>query len=216
MKKAKIFELRLLPYDLSHNGANLSNLVFRMKKRDLEGKPYKERLRGGAILAMNHTSFLDPVIVSICFWYRRVFFLAGEAVMRGKLKSLLLKESGCIKIDRNISDLEAIKKCVSILKQGRPLCMFPQGSLRQQEEAVEVKSGAVLMALQAGVPIIPMYSPKREHWWKRKLVVIGKPMDCRDYVTKKIPSMGDIETASAALQEAMEACREASERMMQA
>ncbi len=216
MKKAKIFELRLLPYDLSHQGANLTNLAFRMKKRDLEGKPYKAKLRGGAILAMNHTSFLDPVVVSVCFWYRRVFFLAGEAVMQGKVKSFLLRESGCIKIDRNISDLEAIKKCVGILKLGRPLCVFPQGGLKHEKEAVQIKSGAVLMALQAGVPIIPMYSPKREHWWRRKLVVIGRPIDCRDYVTKKIPSMKDIDRAAAALQEAMEDCRKASERMMNA
>lgn len=213
MKKKKAFDLRLLPYDLSKLALNCFNIAYRMKRLHVSGKPYRQRFRDGAILAMNHTGFTDPFVTSICFWYRRVFFLAAETVMKGKLRTLLLKGTGCIRIDRNISDLEAVKKCVELLKDGRMLTVFPQGGLTDEEAAVKVKSGAVLMALQAGVPIIPMYSLQREHWYERKVVVVADPIDCRDYITKKIPSMKDIERVSQALQEAMQDCKEVCERM---
>lgn len=212
-KTGRIFDIRLLPYDLSHMVVNCFNIGFRMKRVHVSGKPYRQRLRGGAILAMNHTSFTDPFVTAICFWYRRVFFLAAEAVMQGRLRSLLLRGTGCIKIDRNISDLEAIKKCVKVLREGRTLTVFPQGGLTGQAEEVRVKSGAVLMAQQADVPIVPMYSLKREHWYQRKVVVIGEPISCGEYITKKIPSMKDIERVSEALQNAMQDCREVCERM---
>lgn len=213
MSKGKYFSFRLIPYDISRTVVNCFDVAYRMKRIHVSGRRYKEKLRDGAILAMNHTGFTDPFVTSICFWYRRVFFLAAETVMQGKLRSLLLKGTGCVRIDRNISDLEAIKKCVQLLKDGRMLTVFPQGGLTNQEEDVKVKSGAVLMALQAGVPIVPMYSLKREHWYERKIVVVADPIDCRDYVTKKIPSMKDIERVSDALRQSMQQCREVCERM---
>lgn len=212
-KSGKWFQWKLIPYDLSHFVGNFTAIAFRMKRLHVGGTPYEGKIRGGAIFAMNHVGFADPFVVSVCFWYRRVFYLAAETVMQGKLRSLLLKGTGCIKIDRNISDLEAVKKCIGILKEGRTLAIFPQGGLTADGESVEVKSGAVLMALQAGVPIIPMYSPRREHWYRRKVVVIGDAIDCSTFVTKKIPSMKDIEAASDALQQAMLACKETCERM---
>lgn len=211
-KKGKLFQWKLIPYDLSHFVGNLTAIAFRMKRLHVSGERYRGRIRGGAIFAMNHVGFSDPFVVSVCFWYRRVFYLAAEAVMKGKLRSLLLRGTGCIKIDRNISDLEAVKKCIGILKEGRTLAVFPQGSVTGEEEAVQIKSGAILMALQAGVPIIPMYSPRREHWYQRKVVVIGDAIDCGEFVTKKIPSMKNIEAASHALQQAMQSCREVCER----
>lgn len=213
MSKGKYFNFRLIPYDISRVVVNCFNVGYRMKRVHVSGRRYKEKLRGGAILAMNHTGFGDPFVTSVCFWYRRVFFLAAETVMQGKLRTLLLKGTGCIRIDRNISDLEAVKKCVQLLRDGRMLTVFPQGGLTDGEEDVKVKSGAVLMALQAGVPIVPMYSLKREHWYERKVVVVADPIDCRDYITKKIPSMKDIERVSHALRESMEQCKEVCERM---
>lgn len=212
-KKGRLFSFRFLPIDMSRIVASPCQLAFRIKKYHVSGEPYRRKLRGGAILAANHLSFSDPFLISSTFWYRRVFYLAAEVVMQGKLRSFLLKGTGCIKIDRNISDLEAIKKSVALLKDGRCLAVFPQGTVVRGEEQVSVKSGAVLIALQAGVPIVPMYSLKRKHWYERKRMVIGDPIDPRDYISKKIPSMKDIEAASNALQEALEACQALCEKL---
>ena len=212
-KKGRLFSFRFLPIDMSRVAASPCQLAFRIKKYHVSGEPYRHTLRGGAILAANHLSFSDPFLISSTFWYRRVFYLAAEVVMQGKLRSFLLKGTGCIKIDRNISDLEAIKKSVALLKDGRCLAVFPQGTVVRGEEQVSVKSGAVLIALQAGVPIVPMYSLKRKHWYQRKRMVIGDPIDPRNYITKKIPSMKDIEAVSNALQEALADCQALCEKL---
>ena len=211
--KGRLFSFRFLPIDLSRIVASPCQLAFRLKKYHVSGEPYRHSLKGGAILAANHLSFSDPFLISSTFWYRRVFYLAAEVVMQGKLRSFLLRGTGCIKIDRNISDLEAIKKSVALLKDGRCLAVFPQGTVVRGEEEVSVKSGAVLIALQAGVPIIPMYSLKRKHWYNRKRMVIADPIYPSDYVTKKIPSMKDIAAVSRALQESLGRCQELCEKL---
>lgn len=211
--KGRLFSFRFLPIDLSRIVASPCQLAFRIKKYHVSGQPYRHTLKGGAILAANHLSFSDPFLISSTFWYRRVFYLAAEVVMQGKLRSFLLRGTGCIKIDRNISDLEAIKKSVALLKDGRCLAIFPQGTVVRGEEEVSVKSGAVLIALQAGVPIVPMYSLKRKHWYNRKRMVIADPIYPSDYVKKKIPSMKDIAAVSQALQESLRRCQELCEKL---
>lgn len=167
-------------------------LVFRIKKRTAEGQKYRQRIEGGAIIAANHTSFADPFIVGTAFWYRRVFFLAAEVVMKGKLRSFLLKGVGAIKIDRNKADLEAIKKSVDILKQGHLLSVFPQGGIVRDGECETLKSGAVLMAMQADVPIIPIYIHKRKNFFKCMRVTVGDAIYPKQLCAKKFPSTQDI------------------------
>ena len=210
---SKVFDIKHFPMDIGRIICSVLVPVFRVKRLTPSGEKYKGRLRGGAVIAANHRSFADPFILGVTFWYRRVFYLAAEVVMQGKLRSFLLRGTGCIKIDRNISDLEAIKKSVALLKDGRCLAVFPQGTVVRGEEEVSVKSGAVLIALQAGVPIIPMYSLKRKHWYNRKRMVIADPIYPSDYVTKKIPSMKDIAAVSQALQESLRRCQELCEKL---
>lgn len=205
-KKPKLFDLRRFPQDLARLVCLPLLLVLRPKRLTPEGKKYTEKLDGGAILAANHTSFFDPFAVGVTFWYRRIFFFVAEVVMRGKFRPILLKGVGCIKVERSIADVEAIKKAIGILKEGRPLTVFPQGGINKGEEVNSLKSGAVLMALQAGVPIIPMHIYKRRHWYSRLEVVIGKTIYPNEMITKKIPSTADIERISEALLEEMNRC----------
>lgn len=182
---------------------------FRMKRLCPDGSKYKGHLKGGAIIAANHTGFLDPFIMGTAFWYRRLFFLAAKEVMLNPFIEFLLKGMGCIKIDRDISDINAIRKCTDVLKEGRLLGMFPQGAINRDGEMDKIKSGAVLIALQAGVPIVPMFCAPKKHWWSRKVVVIGEPINCRDYCQKKFPSLADMENLSNILLEKMTECENA-------
>ena len=67
--------------------------------------------------------------------------------------------------------------------------------------------GAALMALQAGVPIIPMYICPRKHWYSRRVVVIGNTVDPKAYIQKKFPSTADIDRVSQILLEEMNRCK---------
>ena len=200
------FRWKRLPMDMARLVCAPLLLVYRMKRLTPEGEKYRGRIRGGAIMAANHTSFADPFLVGVAVWYRRMFFLAAEIVMKGKLRSWLLGGVGAIRIDRNTTDVEAIRKSVSVLKEGHLLAVFPQGGITDGEEIQSVKSGAVLIALQAGVPIVPMHIYPRKHWYNRQVVVIGNEVDPRKIIQKKFPSTADIEKVSQILVEEMNRC----------
>lgn len=204
MEKIKKF-FATLALDAGRTVELFMNLGFRIRRIGIDGAPYKKKLWGGLLIAANHQGFIDPLVVSCAFRYRRVHFLTAEAVMKNKVLALLLRGMGCIKIDRSISDIEAIGKSVGVLKDGRCLVMFPQGGI--QEDLTQVKAGAALIALQAGVPILPLYSAPRKHWWQRRVVVIGELIDPKKLLTRMIPSVEDLERISATLLAEIDKCK---------
>ena len=127
-RKARLFDLRRLPQDMARLVCACLVPLYRMKRLTPEGEKYRGFLRGGAVVAANHSSFQDPFVVGVTFWYRRMFFLVAEIVMVGWLRRLLLKGVGAVEIDRNGADIEAIRKSVDILKRGHLLTVFPQGA----------------------------------------------------------------------------------------
>ncbi len=206
-KKSKLFDLRLFPLDTARFFMMIMFPFMRVQKLGLDGKRYKTDLKGGAILAANHTGFSDPLTIGSAFWFRRVYFLAAEALMKNKFIAFWLKQAGCIKIDRNTTDIEAIRNSVSVLKDGKLLLLFPQGQIVQDDSNDKLKSGAVLMALQANVPIIPMYSNKRSHKFGFRRIIIGEPFYCSQHCKKKLPSVAETEQISDLLSQKINECK---------
>jgi len=187
--------------------------IYRHKKYSINGGKYQGLPKGGCIIVSNHICKIDPFIIGSGFISRRMHFLAAEAVMNKKFVSILLKGMGCIKIDRSISDIEAIKKSVSVLKNDKVLTMFPQGGVKADDNIDEVKSGAALIALQANVPIIPVYTNKKKTL-QRQVLVIGEPFYCKDYCEKKIPSVKDLANISTMLTKKMQECKKRYEEIV--
>ena len=210
-KKAqhRIFDLRHFPMDMARLVCAVLVPILRIKKITPEGDKYTGKIKGGTIIAANHTSFTDPFVVGVTFWYRRLYFLVAEVVMQGNLRTALLRGVGAIKIDRNTADIEAINKSVSKLKAGYLLAIFPQGRIQKEDNVNTIKSGAVLMALRAGVPILPMHIMSRPHWYNPRTVVIGKAINPADFTQKKMPSTTDIKNITDALLTELNRCKAA-------
>lgn len=206
--KSKLWDIQRFPQDMARIVCSPLIPIFRLKKYTPDGERFRTHLEGGAIIVANHTSLADPFIVGTAFWYRRIFFLAAKEVMDNPVKNTLLKGVGCIRIDRHSADLDAMKKAVGTLKEGRVLLVFPQGGI-ERGQVDEIKSGAVLLAMQAGVPIIPVHIAKRKKWYKSRPVIVGDVIDPATMCTKKIPSVKDIENLTARLFEEMTRCQEA-------
>ncbi|MBO5401805.1 MAG: 1-acyl-sn-glycerol-3-phosphate acyltransferase [Clostridia bacterium] len=210
-KFTSIFNIKYLPMDYGRAHYFIYRLL-KVRTLGLDGKKYRRGFSGGAVIAANHTGFSDAVTLGGSFWYRRVFFLASEEVMAKGFLSFMLKLMGCIKVDRNISDIEAIRSAVSVIKNGHTLAVFPQGRIEKTEEVADIKSGAVLIALQSGAPIIPVYSRPPASKFSRRTVVVGEPICCSDYCKKKFPSVTDINNISSILLEKINECRDAYEK----
>lgn len=173
-----------------------------------EGKRYKGRLKGGALLAANHTTFSDPFVVGTAFWYRQMNFFTADVVMATKTREKLLKAAGSIKVNRDIADIEAMRSAVEVLKKGRLLLIFPEGGVRSVGQVQSIKSGAALMATQAGVPIVPMYICHNTRWYQRRRVIVGNAIDPKTICTRKLPSTADIAKITDALYSEMQRCAE--------
>lgn len=203
-----LFNLKHIPMDFARLVCAPLIPILRIKRHTPDGEKFKSKIRGGAVVTANHTSFADPFIVGVTFWYRRLFFLVAEIVMKGKLRVWLLKGVGAIKIDRNNTDLDAIKESVNKVKRGYLLSIFPQGGIDENDNIDKVKSGAVLIAMMAGVPIIPMHILPKDKWYQSRTVVIGNTINPKDHF-KGMPSTNDINKITEILAHELKRCKEA-------
>lgn len=176
--------------------------IFRVKRIYVGSK---EKIKSGVLIAANHTGFKDPLVLETTFWTRRMFYVVAEVVMQNKIRNIFMEGAGCIRIDRNIADTSAIKKCVSVLKEGFALSIFPQGAITDEEG---FKSGVTLIASLAKVPILPVHIEKRKNFFSRQVVVIGEPFYISDYCEKKMPSVQDLEKITEKLYEKYKECRQ--------
>lgn len=122
--------------------------------------------KGGFVLASNHASFLDPILLGTAC-PRVLNFAARESLFRNKLFGWLIAEVGSFPIKRWSADLSAVKESVRRLKNNAGLLVFPEGTRSQDGCIREITSGFVMLAAKAGVPIIPVWvSGSRKAWGK--------------------------------------------------
>ena len=186
-------------------------LQLRMNVYGWDKKKYRKKLRGGALILCNHASYADPFYVGRTFWYRRMYFLAADIVMRNSFISLLLKGMGCIPINRESYDLQAIKNVIATAKRGHTVAIYPEGTVHRDHNLQAIKNGALLIAIQAKVPMIPVYTQKRSSFWEKQITVVGEPL----VIEEKMPSMAKIDEYSEEMLKRMQKCREIYEEIVE-
>lgn len=182
-------------------------LSFRVKTiRANENVP--KRYKKGVVFAVNHTSFLDPVIVHCILWYRRLNFLATKELFSTKAKERFFKLVHCIPIDKDNFNIAAVHSVRDRLKEEKAIVIFPEGTVNREEGTIEnYKSGAVFMAHMAKKPLVPIYVVKGKKWYNRTVAVIGEPIDTT-VLCGKMPKMTDLDNASKYLHQKEEELRE--------
>lgn len=205
--RALFFDITQFPMDVGRLICSELQLLYRLRKRGVDGKKYRYQPKGGCLIAANHTSFQDPFKIGICYWRRRCHFMTAEVVMRNWAICFFLGGMGCIRIDRTIADYEAMQQAEACLKTGHVLGMFPQGGINRDNEMNEIKSGIVLLAAKTNVPIIPMYIAPRNHWYERATMIVADPILCSDYTKRAMPSMKELDQIAQVLYDKMQECR---------
>lgn len=113
---------------------------------------------GGAVLAINHTSYLDFALAGIPAdrrGKRLVRFMAKESIFRHPVAGPLMRGMKHIPVDREAGSA-AFRDAVAALKSGELVGVFPEATMSRSFEIKEIKNGSVRMARAAGVPLIPM------------------------------------------------------------
>ncbi|WP_027340281.1 lysophospholipid acyltransferase family protein [Halonatronum saccharophilum] len=161
---------------------NLFKYGARWEVKGLEHIP-KE---GGAIVVANHTSNFDPPIVGSAL-NRKINYMAKEELFDGFFKDKLIRALGAFPVKRGRADLSAVRRALSLLKEGELLGLFPEGTRSKPGKLRRAKSGAVMIALKSEVPIIPIGLKGAHAPFKGDLNVnIGEPFTLEKYYGRKL------------------------------
>ena len=111
--------------------------------------------QGAFILASNHISNLDPVLLGICS-VRRINFMAKIELFKGAL-GYILTRLGSFPVKRGEADFGAMREALKRLKNGRVILIFVEGTRRIGNEPSKAQAGVGFLAMKSGVPIVPVY-----------------------------------------------------------
>ena len=163
------------------------------------GKPDK---KGALMVAANHSTFIDPIIVQLTFPWRYLHSIATKDLFDTRLKAWFFTRMHCIMVDKDNFSLASFHEVVSRLQAGRLVVIFPEGGLHigGKDAMGAFKSGAVLMAHKAGARILPMHIVRREKWYHRQRILVGMPLDVGQLLGA-MPSMEAVTQASETLRQ---------------
>ena len=139
-------------YGICHYGmATLHEMFFRGEVAGQENIP----VTGPFILAANHASHLDPPIVG-GHVPREIAAFARKTLWKPGFFGWWLTAVGCIPVDRDGgSDVTAMKRVMQVLKNGKPVILFPEGTRSPDGEPRKPKAGVGFIACHTLVPVVP-------------------------------------------------------------
>jgi len=163
----------------------------RLSVRGLENLPTK----GPFIIAPNHLSLADaPSVMAAVSWSigSQAFFLGASEYFAGPITSRIAKLIQVIPVDMDTRLYNALQLSAYVLRQGKILCVFPEGTRARDGKLHEFKKGVGIIAKELNVPIVPvairgtyeMLAPGRKFPMPAKVTVaFGKPIfpGDRDY-----------------------------------
>ncbi len=135
----------------------ITGLFARIEIRGAENLPRE----GAYVLAPNHNSEFDPVIVAVAVWRlgRAPRFMAKESLFKVPVLGAALKATGMVPVPRtSTSANQSMKAAEQIARDGRGVIVYAEGTLTRDPDLwpMRGKTGAVRLALAADLPLIPM------------------------------------------------------------
>lgn len=146
-----------------------------------------ERLRdlqAPCIVMSNHKSLLDPFLLAWPCKKYEIHFLGKKEITKNRLLSFLVRKLHMISVDRHHTDMQAMRTCARVLRDGQVLGIFPEGTRRLPDLMSTVETGVAFLALRSGAPLLPVYIDGKLRLFRRTDVYVGEPMDFSDLCAK--------------------------------
>ncbi len=130
---------------------------------------------GGAVMAINHIGYLDFTFAGIAAApaNRLVRFMAKKEVFDKQPAGFLMRGMKHIPVDRG-AGLDSYRAAVEAVQAGEIVGVFPEATISQSFELKHFKTGAARIAIEAGVPLLPLVL-----WGSQRIMTKGRPRDLR-------------------------------------
>jgi 1-acyl-sn-glycerol-3-phosphate acyltransferase len=176
--KPKIDEEKLLETDvtplirgLAFSARFIARSITRVRiEGDFDAIPRE----GPVILAANHISNADPVLVGA--WLtprlgRRIHWLGKKEMFDWPVVGWVARNGGIVPVDRDGADVEAFRTASRVLEAGEVLMVFPEGTRSPMAELQPPKDGLAMLALRTGATIVPIGISNTDRLWPK-----GRPI----------------------------------------
>ena len=137
-------------------------LFFRLRVYGRENVPDK----GAFVLVGNHQSYLDPVFCGVPL-KRHLYFLARDSLFAGRFFGRLISSVNTIPVRQGEADLSAIKKVIGKLKEGKGVCLFPEGTRTRDGKIAPFKGGFGLLCRRGEAAVVPVVIDGAFEYWPR-------------------------------------------------
>ncbi|MFT4219488.1 MAG: lysophospholipid acyltransferase family protein [Microbacterium sp.] len=174
---------------------------------------------GAYVLAPNHYSEFDPLILSVAVWRmgRAPRFMAKEKLFRVPVLGAILRSAGMVPVARSSSAAAArqtLETAKLLVEHGRGVVVYPEGSLTRDPDLwpMRGKTGAVRLALAGGIPLIPVaqwgvqevmprYGKLRFPRRRPVTLVVGDPLDLSEFSGAQTPPAGLVKATGRLMDE---------------
>lgn len=155
-------------------------IFFSLKITGLKNIP----LKGPFIIACNHASYLDPVIIG-SIRRRKINFMAKEELFKNKFFAWCMDKLNCFPLKRYNSDSRALREAIRRLKKGGGLAVFPEGTRSEDGSIKEGKIGVSVLSFITKACVIPCYVKGSYEVWPsssrflqkgRLSIFLGRPL----------------------------------------
>ena len=147
-------------------------LFYRIKFYGTENIPKD----GVFIVCSNHVSGMDMLYIG-CKVVRKVHWMAKAELFKIPFLKQLITAFGAYPIKRGTGDLSAVRTTMELLKDGKIVGIFPQGTRTTGKDIsqIKVRHGAAMFSVEADVPVLPVAIEGGNKLFSKGVVVFGKP-----------------------------------------
>lgn len=134
----------------------------------------------GAIVASNHTSFADVLVISAAA-KRQVRYMAKKELFKIPLLAPLIKALGAYPVNRGGPDVSSIKRTIELIEGGELIGIFPQGHRYggQDPRTTEIKAGIGMITYRTKAPVVPVFLDGRSgktRMFRKNVITFGEPI----------------------------------------
>jgi 1-acyl-sn-glycerol-3-phosphate acyltransferase len=166
------------------------SLFYRLKVYGKQNVPKD----GPVLVVCNHQSFLDPMFSQTWVW-RPFYFVPRDTLLNVKFWGRLIASFYVIFIRQGQPDIAAMKTIIESLKEGKAVCLYPEGTRSPDGRIDNIKPGFGLMSRRSGAPVLPVVIDGMFEAWPRtqKYPRLGRVgvMYGTPFSAEQIKSLGD-------------------------